>query len=118
MGPDFWFTSWTSLGRIAIYMVVGYVSLITLVRLYGKRSISKRNPSDFVITVAIGSVFAPFIMRAPISLVDGVFALTLFLRLQHLTEWATTGSKRVRKIVEGSPTLPVYDGKPIEQNMK
>ena len=118
MGTDFWFTSWLSLARIAVFTIASYGVMITLVRLYGKRTISKRNPSDFVVTVAIGSVIANFVLQGHISLVDGLFAIALFITLQHFLEWGTTRSVPLRMATEGKPTLLVYEGKPLWDNMK
>ena len=118
MGANFWFTSWSSLARIAVFSVLGYALLIALVRLYGKRTISKRNPSDFVVTVAIGSVLANWVMQSPVSLADGVFAIALWVTMQHVLEWVTTRSQSVRRLTEGRPTLLVYEGKPLPDNMR
>ena len=35
--------------------LIGFLWMVMLIRFFGKRTISKMNPSDFVITVAVGS---------------------------------------------------------------
>jgi uncharacterized membrane protein YcaP (DUF421 family) len=52
------------------------------VRLLGKRTLSKVNPGDFVITVAIGSVAGSLILFGEISVAQGIAALAALLGLQ------------------------------------
>ena len=53
-----WFAGWTAIGRVVVLTVVAYVALTSLIRVFGKRTISKMNPGDFVVTVAIGPLAA------------------------------------------------------------
>ncbi|PTB90726.1 DUF421 domain-containing protein, partial [Marivirga lumbricoides] len=52
------FTNWESIGRTFIIGVLSYIVLIILLRSSGKRTLSKMNAFDFVITIALGSTFA------------------------------------------------------------
>lgn len=115
---NFWFNGWASVGHIVIYAVVAYVLLIALVRTLGQRTISKMNPSDFVVTIAIGSIVANFVQQAPVSLVDGVVGITTLLLLQWVTEFLTTRSKVLRTLTEGHPVLLAFHGELIRDNMK
>ena len=49
-------------GRIVLFAVSSFALLLLLIRGYGQRTIAKMNPSDFVITVAVGSTVATFIL--------------------------------------------------------
>lgn len=117
MSGSFWFNGWESLGRIVAYSLVSYVLLIALVRWFGNRTISKMNPSDFVVTIAVGSIVANWVLQSPVSLVDGVVAITMILGLQTLTEFLTTHSDTVRKLSEGSPILLAYHGRLLHDVM-
>ena len=44
-----WFTGWQPIGRAVLFSVLAYVVLIALIRVLGKRTISKMNPGDFVV---------------------------------------------------------------------
>src|SRR5215218_7961718 len=71
-GAAMWFTGWQPIGRAVLFALIAYFALITLVRLLGKRTISKMNPGDFVVTVAVGSVAANLIVSNDISLGQGL----------------------------------------------
>ena len=51
------FNSWNDLGRVLVLGVLGYVSLVLLLRVSGNRTLSKLNAFDFVVTIALGSTF-------------------------------------------------------------
>lgn len=100
-----WFTGWQPIGRTVLFTAIAYVAVITLVRLLGKRTISKLNPGDFIVTVAIGSVAASLILSGDISLTQGLAALVALIGLQAATEWATVYSARLRLLADGKPVL-------------
>src|SRR5829696_6026119 len=82
-----WFTGWQPVGRAVLFSSIAYVCLIALVRMLGHRTLSKMNPGDFIVTVAIGSVTADLILLGEISLAQGLTALTSLLAIQFITEW-------------------------------
>ena len=60
-----------------------YIALIALLRITGKRSLSKFNIFDFVITIALGSVFASTLTSSDVKLAQSVTAI-LVLSLIHI----------------------------------
>ena len=45
-----WFESWSAVLRVIFLSVLTYTVLTALIRLFGKRTIAKMNPGDFVVT--------------------------------------------------------------------
>jgi uncharacterized membrane protein YcaP (DUF421 family) len=113
-----WFSGFESIGRAVLFSAIAYVCLITLVRLLGHRTISKMNPGDFVVTVAIGSVTADLILLGEVSLAQGLSALITLLGIQFITEWATTHSDRLRVLADGRPVLLAHRGVLFHETMK
>ena len=113
-----WSVDWPSFGRVILLVVVAYFSLTALIRLFGKRTISKMNPGDFVITVAVGSLAANLIINKDVPLVIGLTALVSLLGLQFLTEWVTSHVSRLRQMMDGSPVLLVHNGQMLQHNMR
>ena len=118
MGGHFWFNGWSSVERIVAIGCIAFFLVLFLIRVYGNRTISKMNPSDFVMTVAIGSIIANWVLQSPISFVDGVAGVTVMLTLQIGSEWLTTRSKKMRELFEGRAVLVVYDGEMLFDVMK
>lgn len=98
------------MARTAVVGVLAYLSLIVLLRLSGKRTLSKFNAFDFVVTIALGSTLATILLSREVSLAQGVLALFMLLALQFVITWLSVRSSRVRELVKGEPTLLVYQG--------
>jgi uncharacterized membrane protein YcaP (DUF421 family) len=118
MPAELWFSGWVPIARAVLFSTIGYVSLIALIRMLGHRTISKMNPGDFAVTVAIGSVVAILILHKDTSLSQGLAALVALLGLQFITEWATSRSQTLREAADGRPVLLAYQGRLLHDNMK
>jgi uncharacterized membrane protein YcaP (DUF421 family) len=62
MEGNLFFESWTGMARVAVLAVCAYALLIFLLRITGKRTLSKMNAFDFVVTVALGSTLATILL--------------------------------------------------------
>ncbi|HEX6749809.1 MAG TPA: YetF domain-containing protein [Longimicrobium sp.] len=118
MDGSIFFHGFGPLGRTLLVGLISYATLVVLLRLSGKRAISKMNIFDFVVVVAIGSTLANVITTPDLDLADGLAALFVLVAVQHLISWATAHSHRVEKWVNGEPTLLLYRGQCIETVMK
>ena len=56
------FDDWGSLGRVLLVGTAAYVSLVAILRISGKRMLTKFNAFDFVVTVALGSTLATVLL--------------------------------------------------------
>ncbi|MBA3613122.1 MAG: DUF421 domain-containing protein [Nitrospirales bacterium] len=105
------FDNWQALGRTGLISVLAYVSLIALLRLFGKRTLSKMNAFDFVVTVALGSILATILLNKDVTLAQGVLALALLIGMQFIVTWTSLRIRWVRKLATGEPTLLLYQGR-------
>lgn len=115
---NFFFNNWDDILRTASLTVLGYISMIILLRTSGKRTLSKMNAFDFIVTVALGSCLATLALNKNISLADGIVAFSLFIFLQYLLTWLSVRVKWVKSIITSSPTLIFYEGEFLHQVMK
>ena len=76
------FSSWAGLLRVLIVGTLAYVALVLLLRVSGKRTLSKMNAFDLVVTVALGSTLATVILSKDVALTEGVTAFALLIGLQ------------------------------------
>ncbi len=102
------FDSWSDLIRIVAVGVPAYVALLLILRLSGKRTLSKLNAFDLVITVAMGSTLANILLSPEVSLAEGMTALGLLVLLQSLITWTSVRSQLARKLAKSEPTLLFY----------
>lgn len=104
------FDSPYSLLRICLAAITAYAALILLLRLTGKRSLAKLNAFDLVITIALGSTLASFVLSKDVTFADGLLGLFMLLALQYAISWLSIKSRRVKELVRSQPRLLLRDG--------
>jgi len=104
------FQGWEGLLRVVIVGPLAYVSLILVLRISGKRTLSKMNAFDLIVTVALGSTLATVILSKQVALAEGILALALLVLFQFVVTWLSVRSKTVKDLVRSEPTLLVYRG--------
>lgn len=104
------FSSATTLIRTLVVGVLAYISLVLLLRLSGRRTLSKLNAFDLVVTVALGSTFATILLNRNVSLAEGVLAFALLIGLQYVVTWSSVRVAWVRRTVTGEPALLFFRG--------
>ncbi|HAV02892.1 DUF421 domain-containing protein [Chryseobacterium salipaludis] len=111
------FDSWESIVRTIIITILAYISLVILLRISGKRTLSKMNAFDFIVTVALGSTLASVLLTKDVALADGVLAFILLIGLQYIITKLAVKSKTVSQLVKGQPSLLVYNGELLHRAM-
>lgn len=112
------FDNWETLFRTLIIGVLAYASLVVLLRVSGRRTLSKMNAFDLVVTVALGSTLATILLNRDVVLAQGALAFALLIGIQYLVTWTSVRVPWIRKIVTGEPALLVYEGKLIPSALK
>lgn len=105
-----WFDSWESILRIVVHGSLGYIALVFLLRISGKRTLSKMNAFDFVVTIALGSAFATLLISTSVPLVNGVVAIAVLIVLQWIASSLYVRSERFEAVVKGTPELVFWKG--------
>lgn len=105
-----WFDSWDSVARVAVTAVMAYAALLVFLRLSGKRTLSKLNAFDLVVTVALGSTLATVVLSKDVALVDGLLALALLIGLQYAVAWLSVRAPAFQRLVKNEPSLLFYEG--------
>lgn len=88
------FDSWESIIRTLVITVLAYLVLLFLLRVSGKRTLSKMNAFDFIITIALGSTLATVVLNKSVALADGVLAFFLLIGLQFVMTYLEVRSKK------------------------
>lgn len=104
------FDGWYDLLRVLIVGVCVYVALVALLRVTGKRTLSKMNAFDLIVTVALGSTLATVLLSKDVSLAEGLLALALLCALQYAVAFASVRSERFQALVKAEPSLLYYRG--------
>lgn len=112
------FDSWLALLRVVIIGTLAYVALVTMLRITGKRTLSKMNAFDLVVTVALGSTLATVLLSKDVALAEGVIAMALLIGLQWMVAWLSVRSKAWQSIVKSEPRLLAFRGELLTEAMR
>ena len=112
------FDSWHGLGRILVTGLLAYPVLILMLRISGKRTLSKFNAFDFIVTIALGSMLASVIVTGTVPLAEGLLALAMLIAWQYCITWLSVRSDRFQTLIKSNPTLLVHRGVYQEQAMR
>lgn len=104
--------------RILIIAPLIYIALVVMLRVSGKRSLSKMNAFDFVVTVALGSMLASTILTKDVVLLEGILGMSLLLLLQFIITWLSVRSEQVSNLVKAEPTLLYHKGRYIDDSLR
>jgi uncharacterized membrane protein YcaP (DUF421 family) len=99
------FDGWSGIARTLLVGVFAYALIVVLLRVSGKRTLSKWNAFDFIVTVALGSTLATVILSKEVPLADGVAGFGALIFLQYLVTWLSVRFRPVHRLVKSRPTL-------------
>ena len=112
------FNSWADIGRVLLVGPLAYLTLLLMLRVSGKRTLSKLNAFDFIVTVALGSVLASTLLSKDVALAESVAALAVLIFGQFVITYLSVRSSRFRELVKGEPTLLYHKQRFLEASLK
>lgn len=104
------FCSWQSLQRILVVGPLAYLAVVVLLRLSGKRTLSKMNIFDFVVTISLGSILASVLLSKDVTLEEGVVSFGVLIGLQFIISWLSVRFEAFSRLVKSEPALLYHRG--------
>ncbi|MDY6939057.1 MAG: DUF421 domain-containing protein [Cyanobacteriota bacterium] len=104
------FNSWENLLHTLTIGSLAYIILVGLLRISGKRTLSKWNAFDLIVTVAFGSILATTFLSTDTSLLQGLLGFSLLVLYQFIISWLSVHFQPIQKLVKAQPTLLLYRG--------
>lgn len=101
-----------------IRTIVLYFLIMVGLRLLGKRQIGELEPIELVLTLLISDLAAVPMQDFGIPLLNGVIPIVTLLLLSMLLSWGSVRSIRLRRLICGSPTALILDGKVQQDAMR
>jgi uncharacterized membrane protein YcaP (DUF421 family) len=104
---------------LQIVLRTGVIYLLVLigVRLSGKREVGQMTPFDLTLLLLLSNSVQNAMTGPDTSLLGGAVAAATLLVLNYIVADVAGGSRRIRKLVEGEPSLLVHDGQVIQSHM-
>lgn len=109
---------WPVLARVVIVGMLAYLALVVLLRVSGKRTLSKMNAFDLIVTVALGSTLATIMLSQDVALADGLAALGVLIGMQWVIAWLSVRWQTISRLVKSEPQLLLYRGHYLTRAMR
>ena len=108
-------------GHVLLQIVLrtGIIYLLVLigVRLSGKREVGQMTPFDLTLLLLLSNSVQNAMTGPDTSLTGGGVAACTLLVLNYGVAAVSGSNRRLRRLIEGEPSLLVHDGKVIESHM-
>ena len=98
--------------------VIIYLVLVVLLRLFGKRELAQLNPFDLVVLLSLSNTVQNAIIGEDNSITGGVIGAFGLLAINWLVVRTLFSSKRFTRLMEGSSTVLVRNGRIDQTAMK
>ena len=112
------FDGWAGIGQTALSGIVAYICVVVLLRASGKRTLSKMNMFDFIVTVAMGSVLATITLSHDVTISEGLAAIAVLIASQFVVTFLSVRSERFKHLVKASPSLLFHGGQWLRPTMR
>jgi uncharacterized membrane protein YcaP (DUF421 family) len=103
---------------IVLRSAVIFVFVMIVVRLLGRRELSKMEPFDLLILVVIADFVQQGVTQQDYSVTGAVLAVGTFGLLIVATSWLSWRFPGVRPLIDGNPVVLVENGNLIADNLR
>ena len=103
--------------NIVLRTIIIYLVVLIGVRLSGKREVGQMTPFDLVLLLLISNSVQNAMTGPDTSVFGGIAAAATLLLVNRLVAAISGSNRRLRKVIEGEPTLLVHDGQIITANL-
>jgi uncharacterized membrane protein YcaP (DUF421 family) len=107
-----------SLGEKVIRAIAIYLFLVIALRLVGKRELSQLNTLDFVVLLAVANAVQNGLIGADNSVTGAVVGATVLFVVNTALAFVLFRNRRLHRLVEGTPTVLIQDGKILENALR
>lgn len=95
-----------------------YGFLVVALRLGGRRTVAQLSATDFVVLLIVSNAVQNGIIGPDDSVTGGVMGATTLFLANGAVAWVVFRSPRVRRLVEGTPTVLVHHGRPLPDMLR
>ena len=103
---------------IVLRGIAVFFALFLLMRVIGKRELSKLEPFDLILLIILGDAVQQGLTQDDYSLTGALLAIGTIAVLQVAFSYLNFRFPRLRPLLNGEPIIVVQDGKAIERNLR
>lgn len=103
---------------ILIRTLILYAVVIVSLRIMGKRQIGELQPSELVVAIMISDLATVPMESINSPLINGIVPVLTLILAEVITSYAGLKSRTLRKLLIGSPSVIIYDGRIVESELE
>ena len=98
--------------------IIIYIMVVAALRFMGKRQLGQLQPSELVITMMISELASIPLENTGTPLISGIIPILTLIIAEATFSFLTLKSKKIRKLIAGSPTILIEKGRVLEKEME
>jgi uncharacterized membrane protein YcaP (DUF421 family) len=102
---------------VVLRAAVGFLFLLFLTRIVGRRELSTMEPFDLILLVILGDLTQQGVTQSDNSVVGIVLAIGTMGLMTVLVSYVSFRVRRLRPVIDGEPIVLVQDGAPLLRNL-
>ncbi len=99
-------------------IIIGFIALIIVLRIMGKKELTQITPVDFVYLLVLGGLLDSAVYDKSVTVFDVIYSLALWSLLIFTLEILVRNFEGVRPLVKGEPEIIINDGVLNVKNLK
>ena len=103
--------------EITVRVLVGFLLLLALTRLLGKKQLGQLTIFTYITAIAMGNIAGDMVVHKDVKLVDGITGLALWAVLTFLVELVSLKSSRARVLLDDEPTVVIKQGEIMQKQL-
>lgn len=103
---------------IVIRTLILYTVVVLSLRIMGKRQIGELQPAELVVAIMISDLATIPMESVNSPLMAGIVPVITLMLAEVILSFLSLKSRTFRRLVVGSPSVVIYDGKIIEREME
>lgn len=101
-----------------IRTIILYLLIVIALRIMGKRQVGQLEPTELVVTMMISDLATIPMGHVSIPLMHGVIPILTLIIAEATLSFVNLKSRRVRKIMSGTPVVIIRNGKVFEEELE
>ena len=98
--------------------LISLLTLFVVTKILGKKQVSELSLFDYVIGISIGNFAAEMTINLDSNEFNGIWAVVIFGLVAYTISFLSMKSIFFRRMIMGTPTIIIQDGKILKNNMK
>ena len=103
---------------VFIRSIILYVVIVFSIRLMGKHQLGELSPNEFVVAILISNIATLPAENSDIPLIRGIVPVLTLVCLDVIVSTLAFKSRKIRRLISGSPKVIISDGKLIQKELK